>query len=117
VRFLARLLVGPAGLWIVGGLAAFYVASVGVSYFKGQSDGKAIERAGSVAAVIREDLRQDDANASALVAANAHVRRLLADNKKLAGEIGDLREQAAVDPNASRPALGVDSVRRLNRIR
>jgi len=103
--------------WIIGGLVVFYTASVGASYFKGQSDGKAIERADSLAAVIGEELRQDNANASALVAANAYVRRLLADNRKLAGEIGDLREQAAVDPNASRPALGVESVRRLNRIK
>jgi hypothetical protein len=32
-------------------------------------------------------------------------------------EVEDVKAEAAKDPNANRPALGIDSVRRLNRIR
>lgn len=67
--------------------------------------------------ILQERHRQIEANSEALETALKKQReyeRLLNERD---AQISDLLEEGAKDPNASRPSIGSDSVRRLNRIR
>lgn len=66
---------------------------------------------------VQEELdRQQDANDEALRRAQAEIARLNEAKEVRDATIARLNREAAQDPNADRPALGTDSVRRLNSV-
>lgn len=60
--------------------------------------------------------RQLEANRAALEAAEAEIARLTRERSERDAEIARLIEEARQDPDADRPAIGLDSVRRLNSV-
>lgn len=117
MSWLVKILASRAGGWIAGGLAFAVLAGFGVAYFSGRADGRALEAAANIAAVQDERDRVEAANAESLALANERVIALTIERDMLAATVADMREEAANDPQAERPAFSRDAVIRLNRIR
>lgn len=94
-----------AALAIIGTL-------LGGAYLKGRADGRAVEKAIQIEEIekLNDALDKKQAELAALEAARLEQMRELEDR------VEELRSQANEDPDADRPAIGVDSVRRLNSI-
>ena len=84
----------------------------GAAYFKGRTDGTVAEALRNAAAVeeLNESLAEKDRELAALELARLEQMRLLEER------VEELTEEANADVNATRPAIGVGSVQRLNSI-
>lgn len=84
----------------------------GAAYLKGRADGKAVERAAQLEVIqeLNDALEQKESELAALEA------QRLEEMQALEEEVDELRRLGYEDPNATRPAVGLDSVRRLNSI-
>lgn len=67
--------------------------------------------------ILKERERIEAANNAALEKAQEKIRELESSLRARNDQIKELLEQANSDPNANNPSLGIDSVRRINRIR
>lgn len=83
------------------------------AYLKGRSDGKAVQAA-AVATQVRELNELLDAKQIEL---DKLETDRLAQEQLLGEQIDELEKQAREDADADRPALGIDSVCRINSIR
>lgn len=97
--------------YLILGVAALYLATAGVSFYRGYHTGATLAEARHTAEVLAA---QEATMKAAEAASRAEAERLAAQAEadKLAQELEDAARQ---DPMASRPALGVDSVRRLSK--
>lgn len=99
-------------------LAVLFVVVVGwLIYYKGYDRGVEVTEQKYQTAIAKERHRQIEANDMALQEAlkrQAELEQLLEERD---AAITDLLDEATQDPGADRPAIGADSVRRLNRIR
>lgn len=99
-------------LYLALALLAVFGTATGAAYLKGRSDGRAVEAAASAEEVQRlnESLRL------AGVAAREREAARLAEMERLEATVEQLRSEADEDPDAGRPAVGPDSVRRINSV-
>jgi len=97
--------------WLILALAAAFAVSNGVSFYRGWHTGTRLAEARHTAELTAAQAAQARA---AEAASRAEAERLAAQAEadRLAQELED---EARRDPDAGRPALGVDSVRRLAR--
>lgn len=98
-------------------MAAVAIALLSGAYLKGRWDGSSAcevrwERKAEI-----ERTRQRTENDKAKEAERARIAALNARIKQLEDLNDILDKEAAADPDAERPALGVDSVRRIGRVR
>lgn len=93
-------------------LVAVLGTSHGGAYLKGRFDGKSVaeEAAREEVIELNEELRVAEE------AAREREQQRLAEVEELERSIEQLRRDADADPDAERPAVGVDSVRRINSI-
>lgn len=98
--------------WLILIVVAFFGVSVAGAAWKGYSLGVQHEQVKAA----KERERIHDENLEALSASRRRIAELDAANAKLEDEARKADDEAAADPNAARVSLGVDSVRRLNRI-
>ncbi|NTJ46504.1 hypothetical protein G6K93_05685 [Agrobacterium rhizogenes] len=127
ISILAKLLGGSElAAWAV--LALLTTGAVGAAYL--YVDHHGYERAATEykatiaqmkadAAQARADEidRQNAVNDAAKAAEARSIAQMQADNQSLQTQIEELQREADQDPDAGRPALGADSVRRINQIR
>jgi len=85
---------------------------LGGAYLKGRSDGRWAERIVQLEVIeeLNQQLDDKDAELADL------ERQRLEQMRELEDRVEELRRQADEDPNANRPALGADSMRRLNAV-
>ena len=102
-----------AKIYVLLGALAVIGTLIGAAYLKGRADGRWAERVVQLEAIeeLNQQLDAKDAELAALEAARLEQMRELEDR------VEELRRQADEDPNANRPALGADSMRRLNAVR
>lgn len=88
-------------------------SALGAAYLKGRSDGRSVERAIQLERIteLNDALDAKEEELAALEAERLEEMRALEE------EVEELRRLANEDPDASRPAIGTDSVRRLNSVR
>lgn len=86
-------------------------------YDKGYERGVSITEQKYQTAIEEERYRQIEANDEALQAAIERQRELEQLLKERDEEITEILREADEDPDADRPAINSDSVRRINRIR
>lgn len=115
-----------AGRWLIGSLAAFALLAAAYAYIdhKGYQRAAthymaqiAAEHAALAEADANEQRRQTIANNAAKkreAEAIAEMDRLESENTEIRRK---LRDEAAKDPDASKPSLSARSVQRLNQIR
>jgi hypothetical protein len=97
---------------VLAGLAV----AVGVlwgAYYQGRQDGYAIAKLEGEA----EIARQIDINTEMQKKLRAELDQLARENEALDNKMEKLREEADNDPAAASGGIGIDSVRRLNRIK
>lgn len=94
-------------------LLILVLSTTGVSYYYGRQDGRAAEQADQLEMVRR--LNQSLAEKQKQL--DEAERNRLAEVIRLQLTINQLEEEADADPNAHRPSVSIDGVRRLNRIR
>lgn len=99
--------------WVIIGLLLFYGASVGYTGFRAYNFGVQHEQ---VKAAKERDRIQREGDA-ALNESRRRIAELEAEKTKLEDELRISDEEAAADPDAGRPAISHDGVRRLNRLR
>lgn len=99
-------------LYLALALLAVFGTAAGGAYLKGRSDGRAVE----AAAGAREVQRLNEVIRVAGAAAREREAARLAEMERLEASIEQLRGEADEDPDAARPAVGSDSVRRINRV-
>jgi hypothetical protein len=108
----SRTLAAAVAAVVLGGLAILAYVHGKAEYARGHADEKALW----IAAAKKEEARQAAVNADAL----RWQRMALSELQKQAADLSALLEtndaEAAKDPLAARPAVGRDSVRRLNTI-
>lgn len=97
----------------VGIIAALFAGT----YLKGRWDASSSCNARWQEKVAAERLEQINDNAEAQKAARERIAELTRRNRQMEDLIDVLEREAEADPRADRPALGADSVRRLNRVR
>ena len=97
--------------YLILAAAALWLATAGVSFYRGYHTGATLAEARHAAEVAKA---QAATMKAAEAASRAESERLAAQAEadKLAQELEDA---ARTDPMAGRPALGVDSVRRLSK--
>jgi phage terminase Nu1 subunit (DNA packaging protein) len=102
-----------ARVYVLLGVLAVIGTMVTSAYIKGRWDGVAAEAARSAKAVqeLNDRLRTTEEQAR-----QRELKRLR-ELAELETTIDQLRRSANADPNASRPAIGLNSVQRLNSIR
>lgn len=61
--------------------------------------------------------RQIELNEKTIKWSRERITELLEKEQKLQEKVNQLEQEAANDPNAARPSLSIDGVRRLNQIR
>lgn len=99
-------------IYLILGALAVVGTITGAAYFKGRTDGTVAEALRNAAAVeeLNDQLAEKDRELAALEAARLEQMRLLEER------VEELTEEANADVNATRPAIGVGSVQRLNAI-
>lgn len=99
-------------IYIFLGVLGVLGTALGASYLKGRSDGRTVEalRQSVIVKELNETIRQAD-----LIAQRREQERLQ-EVAALEASIEDLRRQADEDPDADRPAIGTNSVRRINSV-
>lgn len=108
-------LLSPPGRALAS-LSAVLVLAGGL-YLKGRADGSAATETRWREAVQIERDRQIEENAAAKAAERARIAALEAEIAQRDAEIEALNEEARNDPDADRPAVNRDGVRRLNKLR
>ncbi len=96
---------------LLAALAVFGTA-LGGAYLKGRADGRSVAEQAAQEEVRRlnEEVRQAEEEA------RERERLRLAELAELEESIEQLRREADADPDATRPAIGTGSVRRINSI-
>lgn len=99
-------------IYVLLGALAVIGTLTGGAYIKGRTDGRVAEaiRQGEVVRELNETIRQAE------LAAQEREQERLRQVAALEASVEELRRQADEDPNADRPAVGVDSVRRINSV-
>ena len=104
------MLFGNIKLLIAAGTALAFVALITGAYWMGRSDGKRL----AALHASEENRRIERALNADLAAKEAEIVQQREKNSMLQGV---LNKQASEDPNADRPALGLESVERINQVR
>lgn len=108
--------------WLYPAIAGIGLAILAATYVKGRMDGHAIasveaaEDAVKASERLRErerEIRDRERDLAHRLSTRAH--ELQVQHEKLQVLTGELAREAADDPDADRPALNADSIRRLNR--
>jgi uncharacterized protein YlxW (UPF0749 family) len=127
ISIIAKLLGGSdLAAWAV--IALLSVGAFGGTYAYGDHRGYgraelkytaqiASMKAAAATARADEIERQSAVNDAAKAAEARHIAEMQAANQSLQTQIEELQREADQDPDADKPALGADSVRRINQIR
>lgn len=99
-------------LYVILAILALTGSLTGGAYLKGRSDGGWAQKTRQLEKV--RDLNERLDRKDRLIRSMETQR--LVDMRQLEDRVEELREQANEDPNADTPAIGIDSVRRLNSV-
>ncbi len=99
-------------LYLALALLAVFGTATGAAYIKGRSDGRAVE----AEAAAEEVQSLNEVIRLAGEAARSREAARLAEMERLEATVEQLRGEADEDPDADRPAVGPDSVRRINSV-
>jgi len=99
-------------LYLALALLAVFGTATGAAYLKGRSVGRAVD----AEAAAGEVQRLNEVIRLAGEAARSREAARLAEMERLEATVEQLRGEADEDPDADRPAVGPDSVRRINSV-